>query len=313
MRGTLSPKLTEFLTQVNAAAAEAKAQGVTYTPEIVRGNLDKLAAFIPNGPDITFVQDRSLTLNGRVINTRVYSPDPAAALPVLIHYHGGGHMCGSIDLYDSASRMMAKMANCVVICPDYRLAPEHPYPAGIDDCEAVLLNHRKLLDGVNHNYQLNIMGDSAGGAICTTLSKRFTQNSDIEINKQLLIYPSVDYTMQSASIEENGQGFLLEQARVKWYFEQYFQEKYSDGHTLSEASPLLGSFDRSMPETIVFTAGCDPLRDEGNAYVEKLNAAGVNVEHHQFDGMIHAYMLLHDLVKEECMETYQRLAAFLNK
>lgn len=312
MRGTVSPKLTDFLAQVNQAAAEARTQGIVFTPEIVRGNLNKLAALIPEGPKVSFIEDRKLTFEDREITTRVYSPDPSAALPVLIHYHGGGHMCGSIDLYDTASRMMAKMANCVVICPDYRLAPEHPYPLGIEDCEAVLIHYRKLLDGVNHNNQLNIMGDSAGGAICTTLAQCSLDNPEIHINKQLLIYPSVDYTMALPSIDENGQGFLLEKARVQWYFEQYFQDKFNDDKTVKNASPLLGKFTNAMPETIVFTAGCDPLRDEGITYVQKLREAGVRIEHHQYDGMIHAYMLLHSLVAEECMETYRKLAEFLN-
>lgn len=311
MRGTVSPKLEEFLSQVNTAAAEARAQGVQYTPEVVRGNLDKLAAFIPDGPALAFVEDRGLTLKDRVINTRVYSPDPSAPLPVLIHYHGGGHMCGSIELYDTASRMMALMANCVVICPDYRLAPEHPYPAGIDDCEAVLKQYRSLLSGVNHNDEIYIMGDSAGGAICTTLTMKSLTDSTLHIDKQLLIYPSVDYTLSMPSIEENGQGFLLETARVDWYFQQYFQDKFNDGVTVKSASPLFGDVSSSMPDTIVLTAGCDPLRDEGKTYAEKLQAAGVKVSFHQFDGMIHAYMLLHDLVTEECMESYQRLADFL--
>ncbi|MCL1137204.1 alpha/beta hydrolase [Shewanella pneumatophori] len=320
MRGIISPKLEDFLTQANNALAEAKRNKVEWTPALIRGNLDKLAAFMSEAPELAFVEDRCLDFEGRELAVRAYSPAPNEPLSVLLHFHGGGHMCGSVELYDPISRQLAKTARCVVICVEYRLAPEHPYPAGIHDCQHALINYKKLLKGVAHNDTVTIMGDSAGGAICTTLSMNSLKNSDIKIDKQILIYPSVDYTMSSPSIQSNGCGFLLEQDKIRWYFQQYFSLNTNENvdstdeselQVIKQASPLYGPFSNKMPETLIFTAGCDPLRDEGLAYAHALHEAGVKVSHHQFDGLIHAYMLLQDLVKEECQQTYQQIADFM--
>ncbi|WP_448211810.1 alpha/beta hydrolase [Colwellia sp. MEBiC06753] len=313
MRGTVSKQLDEFLAQVNLAQAQAKADGIQYTPELVRANLNKLAALLPDVAAPAFIEDRAFQLTDRTIPVRVYSPAPEQALPVVMHFHGGGHMCGSVDLYDPISRMVANLGQCVVICVDYLLAPEHPYPNGIDDCQHALIHYQSVLKGVNYNQQIYILGDSAGGAICTTLAMRSLENPAIKIDKQMLVYPSVDYTMQMPSIEENGEGFLLEKARVKWYFEQYFQSLFIDNVLVTAASPLHGSFSDKLPPTLVLTAGCDPLRDEGIAYAQKLADHGVDVEHHQFEGMIHAYMLLHNLVPEACQQSYHYIADFIKR
>ena len=154
MRGIVSEKLTEFLTQVNIAAAEAKQNNIQYTPELVRGNLEKLAAFLPKGAELAFVDNRTLVAATHEIPVRVYSPAPDKKLPVVIHLHGGGHMCGSVELYDPISRRVALEANCIVICVDYRLAPEHPYPAGIDDCQYAIIHYKDVLQGVKYSDQL---------------------------------------------------------------------------------------------------------------------------------------------------------------
>jgi acetyl esterase/lipase len=309
MRGIISPKLSDFITQVNIAAEEAKASGILFTPSLVRGNLDKLEAFIGQGPELSYMEEKVLESSAHNIPVRVYSPSSDEALPVVIHFHGGGHMCGSIELYDAISRKIAKAGHCIVIAVEYRLAPEYPYPAGINDCQFVLENYQKLLEEVNDNGKLMIAGDSAGGAICTTLASQNKNNSTIKIDKQILIYPSVDYTMCSSSVKENGKGFLLETSKVNWYFDHYFQHN----EPRKQVSPLFMAMDGNMPETIIFTAGCDPLRDEGIAYGQALSNLGVNVELHSFDGMVHAYMLLDSLVEKECEETYQLIGEFICK
>jgi acetyl esterase/lipase len=307
MRGLISEKLVPFLAQANEALAESKKQNVSFSPQLVRGNLDKLAALIGKGPELSFVEDRILTVEEHSIPLRVYSPEPQKKLPVVIHYHGGGHMCGNIELYDTICRKVAVQSRCIVISVEYRLAPEHPYPAGIDDCRDVLVNYTDTLTGLNFSDVLYIMGDSAGGAICTTLAMFSQQDKRLRIDKQILIYPSVDYTCQQPSFTENGSGFLLERDKIAWYFEQYFQANENAKH----ASPLFGEISKILPETLIITAGCDPLRDEGLAYAKALQAVGVVVHHHQFDGLTHAYMLLDALVEDECKQTYQLIADFI--
>lgn len=311
MRGSVSPKLDAFLVQVNAAISEAKSNNVTLTAEQTRINLNNLAAFMPTGPKIAKVVNRHLTVQNREIPVTIYNPDPDKELPVLIHYHGGGHMCGSVELYDPISRNLACSAQCIVICVEYRLAPEHPYPAGLDDCQHVLMRYKELLTDMAFSEQVYILGDSAGGAICTTLTQRSVTNSDLRIDKQILIYPSVDYSMSSASMDENGQGFLLEQGKISWYFDNYFQNNTINVEFIKSVSPLHGPFTNTMPTTLLFTCGCDPLRDEGIAYGQALKRAGVEVESEHFAGMIHAYMLLHSLVEEECQTTYDKIRDFI--
>ncbi|GHE95900.1 alpha/beta hydrolase [Thalassotalea profundi] len=311
MRGIITPKLDVFLMQVNTAIADAKQQGIPFSAEAVRTGLNNLSALLDNKPDIELVRNDELVLTDRKIPVRIYHPAPTEKLPVLLHFHGGGHMCGSVELYDPISRQLAQHTNCIVICVDYRLAPEHPYPAGIDDCQYLLTHYKTLLNGLNYNDKLYIAGDSAGGAICTTLVMNNVENKAVKIDKQVLIYPSVDYTMTSASIDENGQGYLLEKDKVTWYFQQYFQVENLHDDLVKKASPLFGEFSNKMPETFIITGGCDPLRDEGLAYLNKLKAAGVTVEEHHFPDLPHAYMLLQSLVEEECERSYQLIGQFL--
>jgi len=318
MRGIISPKLVSFLEQANSAIALAKATGQGFSAELVRQGLDNLAPLIGSGPNMAIVKNSYLATPSHNIPVRIYNPAPNDVLPVLLHFHGGGHMCGSIELYDAISRKLALAAQAIVICIDYRLAPEHSYPAGLDDCQQLLLDYKSLLFDMKHSDELFIAGDSAGGALCTSLVMNNQHNHSVKIDKQILIYPSVDYTMSSASIEENGQGFLLETDKIYWYFEQYFQLGDSvDAETakakIASASPLLGEFTNKIPTTLVITAGCDPLRDEGIAYTKLLTDADVDVEHHVFDGMTHAYMLLDELVRDECVATYKLISDFIKK
>lgn len=309
MRGTISPKLDDFIKQANIAVAEARASGVLFTPSLVRGNLDKLEAFIGEGPELAYVKDDAINSASHAISVRIYSPAPKEHLPVVMHFHGGGHMCGSIELYDAISRKISQAGHCIVIAVEYRLSPEYPYPAGIDDCQHALEHYQNVLGDIKYNEQLMIAGDSAGGAICTTLSSQNLNSKNVNIDKQILIYPSVDYTMNFPSVTENGSGFLLETSKVNWYFDNYFRANESR----EKASPLFMPMNERMPETIVFVAGCDPLRDEGIAYAGALTEVGIKVEQHVFSGMIHAYMLLDSLVAKECEQTYQLIGEFIKK
>lgn len=309
MRGTVSPLLTEFLTQVNAAIAEAKTQNIQFTPDMVRANLDKLAAFNTQVPDLDISYDTQIQQQQQQVAVRVYSPNRQQALPVIIYYHGGGHMCGSVELYDPMCRKLAIAANAVVISVEYRLAPEFPYPAGIKDCTLALRHYQQALTDVAFQPKVIIAGDSAGGAICTTLSRQSLTDDSLVISQQVLIYPSVDYTMSMPSFEENGQGFLLESSKVAWYFDHYFQRN-DDRHA---ASALFGPFTSQLPTSLVITAGCDPLRDEGKAYADELTKAGVTTRYYCFDEMIHAFINIHDLVPDHCQQLYQLIGDFINQ
>lgn len=307
MRGHVYEGLTPFLQQVNQAIAQAKADNVIPTPELARSRLEALSALVTHKPEVAYVEDRELVRNGRPIKVKVYSPAPTEALPVVLFYHGGGHMCGDTELYDPMCRKIALAGQCIVVSVDYHLAPEYKYPYGLDDAEYALVNVEHVLDSLSFNEQRIVAGDSGGGALCASLVMRMTSNPSIRIDKQVLIYPSVDYTMSLPSIDENGSGYFLEKGRIAWYFDNYFNE----GDDRQLASPLFQALPESCPATQVIVAGCDPLRDEGFAYANKLENAGVNVQVVNFDDMIHAFMNIEDVVPEHCAKLFAAIGQFI--
>ncbi len=309
MRGQLAPELTEFIAQLNQAAEQAIADGIVPTPELARINLAKLSAFVTKSPYIAYAQQSELAIEGKYIPVRIYSPTPEEKLPVLIYFHGGGHMCGDTQLYDPMCRKIALASNCVVISVDYRLAPECPYPAGLDDAETVLRYYKTLLGEVAFTEQVMIGGDSAGGAMCASLVMRKAQGADLQIDKQILIYPSVDYSYSFPSFIENGDGYLLTKQRVQWYFEHYFQQE----ENRKAVSPVYGPLNYESPQTLVITASCDPLRDEGIAYHKRISDLDIYTEHFDFEGMVHAFMNLEDLVPKQCEQLYSKIAQFIKK
>ncbi len=308
MRGVLAEHLKGFINGVNEAIAQAKVDGVIPTPELAREKLASLSAFVSHSPEIDFAQRTELAAGSHRIPVKIFSPAPKQKLPVIVFFHGGGHMCGDSELYDPMARKIAISSSSVVISVDYRLSPENPYPAGLNDAEYVIKHYKSLLTNVHFDQsKLFIAGDSAGGAICTSLTMRKESDPELNFTKQILIYPSVDYTMKQPSFEQNGVGFFLEASRVKWYFDNYFL----NDEDREACSPLYGPCSSDSPDTLVVVAGCDPLRDEGLAYAEKLKEQGARVEVKIFENMIHAFMNIEDLVLNECAELFTTIGNFV--
>ncbi len=308
MRGVLAKHLRNFIATVNEAIAEANASGIVATPELAREKLAGLGAFVSIFPELALVIDRKFITPTHEIPVKVYSPAPDKALPIVMLFHGGGHMCGDTELYDPMCRKIAIAGQCVVISVDYRLAPENPYPDGLNDADYAVKHYKEVLTDIKHKGSLIIAGDSAGGAICTSLTMRKVSDPELDFSKQILLYPSVDYTMSSASMEENGTGYFLEKPRIQWYFDHYFLHD----EDRKEASPLFGPIDNNSPESLIILSGCDPLRDEGKQYAKKLKQAGLSVTVHEFENMIHAFMNIEDLVPNECSRLYKLIGNFIN-
>jgi acetyl esterase len=248
------------------------------------------------------------------VPVRIFDPDPEKELPVLIYFHGGGHMAGSVTVYNEVIRRLAVETNHIVVAPEFRLAPENAYPAQEIDSRTVYYNVFDILDEKKIKYQkkLRFGGDSGGGALTACLARDIQHDSDdYKADAIFMIYPSLDYTMSFDSYKDdvNGKGYLLETPKIKWYFDNYFQH----GEDRQQASPLYNEITNGIPRTIIFTAEFCPLRDEGYAYVEKLKEAGVEVVHHNMENMIHTYMSMQDLAKEEADFTYQEINKFLNR
>lgn len=308
----LAPKLAAWLEVFNTLLKDLEADGFIPTPTNAREGLANLTwSLVKKRPDVSWVQDHIVKGEEFNVPIRIYHPQPEKPLPVLLYFHGGGHMAGSITVYDPICRKIALATKHVVISTDYRLAPECPYPAGITDALNVTRNLFTTLDQRDVNYipRLSIGGDSAGGAICATVAHTLQHVSKVRIDKQILIYPSLDYTMQSASITSNGKGYLLQKERIEYYFQNYFR----GGEDRREASPLYMEFSENLPESLVITAEFCPLRDEGYAYVHKLKDTGITTSHLHFKDMVHAFMNMESLVKERCDELYSTMDNFLNR
>ena len=307
----LSSKLQNWLYSYNRFMNELLESGFKQTPTNTREGLANLTLLlVTDSPKISWVQDDLVNAPDYAIPVRIYHPTPDASLPVLIYYHGGGHMAGSVTVYDPICRKIAHATEHIVVSVDYRLAPECPYPSGVNDAYNVVKNIWATLDGRGLKYQrhLSIAGDSAGGSLCATVAHLTQHDAGIDIRRQAMIYPSLDYTLTSYSTEENAEGYLLVKEKIKWYFDNYFQK----GEDRKNASPLYMEFTNQLPETLVITAEFCPLRDEGIAYVEKVKSTGLYVEHFHFDNMIHAFLNLESLVKDECETVYRKIGEFLN-
>lgn len=304
----LDPKLAEWLQGVNAQLAQLKASGFEATPISARESLANLTrTFVEPGPEMPVCE--TLVPGGKYsVPVRIYSPVNIEPGPAIIYCHGGGHMAGSVTVYDPICRRVAERCRRRVISVEYRLAPENPYPAGLEDLLAVVSGLGAALQkkGISQENRWILMGDSGGGALCAAAS-RLLQHQHHSIVAQVLIYPSLDYTMQLPSIDENGSGYLLEKEKIGWYFDNYFQ----GAENRLEASPLYGEFTGNMPATLLVTAEFCPLRDEGIAYLKRLSDADIAAGSLHFDDMVHAFLNLESLAPEACEKLYRHVAEFV--
>lgn len=216
---------------------------------------------------------------------RVYRPAVEGLLPVVTYFHGGGWVLGSIDSHDGTCRTLANASGAIVASVDYRLAPEHRFPAAVDDAWAAtcwVADHARDIGG---DGRLAVAGDSAGGNLAAVVALSARDAGWPQLRFQLLVYPAVDARMRSASIHENGDGYFLTRSDMEWFYGHYAPDVVDDWRLAPlEAEDLSG-----LPPALVLTAEFDPLRDEGEAYGRRLAAAGVEVTVTRYDGMIHGF------------------------
>ncbi|WP_293760462.1 alpha/beta hydrolase [uncultured Aquitalea sp.] len=304
----VSPQLGPWLEQFNGLLARLQAAGYKATAIGAREALAGLTAqFVPPGPAVAWVNDELIDGDDYAVPVRIYHPQPEAALPVLLYLHGGGHTAGSVSVYDPICRRLAEACRHVVVSVEYRLAPENPYPAGVLDACAAARGVFAALErrGLAFERRLSIGGDSAGAALSASVCGLLQE--EIALHRQVLIYPSVDYTMSFPSMEANGSGYFLNTSRIAWYFDNYFQH----GEDRAAASPLNMPVSAAMPATLLVSAGFDPLRDEAFAYERKLREAGAACEHLHLPDMIHAFLNMESMVPDACRQTYRRIGDFL--
>jgi acetyl esterase len=238
--------------------------------------------------------------NNHSVPERLYVPHDkrlarAGTLPVTIFFHGGGWTLGNPAIYDSVTRFLAKEVPALVLSVDYRLAPEHPFPAAIEDADTVLQwVARHAADIGGDSGRIVIGGDSAGGTLATVAARHALAAGGPPISMQVLIYPSTNISSTDYdSYREYGTDHLLTQKAVE-KFREFYLPKVSDWMH-PDASPLLANDLRGLPPTLLIGAGCDPLRDEGKAYAQRLAEQGVRVTYRLEPQLIHAFLSLFNL------------------
>ena len=254
----------------------------------------KLMSPIAGEPeDVDVVESRSVPGPAGDIPVRVYRP-AAAPLgdprPILVWFHGGGWVIGDLDTADVTCRALANATGAIVVSVDYRLAPEHRFPAAVDDCVAALewvIAHGDELGG--DPSRIAVGGDSAGGNLAAVVSLA-ARDKGIAVRHQLLVYPVTDATFTQPSIDENGEGYLLTKESMLWFGDHYLGAQGDPKDP--RLSPLHADELAGVAPATVFTAEFDPLRDEGEAYAERLREADVAVELTRFDGMVHSFFAM---------------------
>jgi len=239
--------------------------------------------------DVARVEYRTVPIPSGEIPVRIFSLASDAVLPVVVYFHGGGWTIGDVACYDNLCRKLAVATGLTVVSVDYRLAPEHAFPTAAEDCYAVtkwIAEHGAEL-GVDGS-RLAVAGDSAGGNLAAVTSILARDRGAPTIAFQLLFYPVIDGTMSFPSYKENATGYLLSADDMAWFFEQYVPSDVDRKDP--RLSPLYAPDLGNLPPALVVTAEYDPLRDEGEAYADALQQAGVEARASRYDGMIHGFL-----------------------
>lgn len=221
------------------------------------------------------------------LKARMYTPEGNGPFPTIVYFHGGGWVIGDLDTHDNICRSVCKGSQSVVVSVDYRLAPEHRYPAAVDDAVAAtqwVQSHATTLGG---SHVVGIAGDSAGGNLAAVVCQ-VLRGQCPALQAQFLIYPAVDHLQAGhRSIGQNGTGYVLEKRSMEWFYQHYA----GNDANIDDARlfPLQAQDLSGLPPALIVTAEYDPLRDEGEAYGRALQAAGVPTDSWRYDGMIHAF------------------------
>ena len=284
------------------SVAAARAEYDAYLP-ILSGRPAPVGEIVDRTIDAPTVADETQRMR-----VRIYRPAGTVArlLPTILYFHGGGWVVGSLEGYDLVCRNICARTGCAVVTFDYRLAPEHKFPAAIDDAVAAFRWLSAEAPGIGLDpARVVVAGDSAGGTVATVLA-RLVRDEPHPPCLQWLFYPVTDLAMDTHSYSSCGEGFMLSKADMEWARGHYLNslDEISD----PRASPLRADDLGGMAPTLIYTAGFDPLRDEGKAYADKLTAAGVKTIHREFESLIHGFVGMRGALQAAARATDEMVA-----
>ncbi len=282
----LDPQARAMLDQ--AAALGIKPNYMLTVAEAREAMAERSKALAGDPVPLAGVEDRLIPGPGGELPIRVYTPHGKGPFPLLVYFHGGGWVIGSIQSHDHVCRALSFKVGCIVVSVDYRLAPEHKYPAAVQDAFAAtrwVAAKAATLGG--DGSRLAVGGDSAGGNLATVAALLARERGGPSLAFQLLLYPVTDCDFDTPSYLENAEGYMLHRADMQWFWNHYLAG--TDEGRNPYASPLRARDLRGLPPALVITAEYDPLRDEGEAYAARLREADVPVVLTRYDGMIHGF------------------------
>jgi acetyl esterase len=278
--------------QVLLRATELLGSADWYTLSLAgaRALMDRSSQILTSRPGVPLtLREREIPVEGGSITARIYAREPRTdgSLPVIVYYHGGGFVLGSLESHDGECQALAARVPAIVVAVDYRLAPEHRFPTGVDDALAAfrwVVGNIAALGG--DPARIAVAGDSAGGNLAAVVARE-TRGDAVRPVFQLLIYPGLDMTRSLPSHRHFAEGLLLTERHVAFFVACYLDSEACRRDP--RASPLLAGDHAGLPPAFIMTAGFDPLRDEGDAYARALTAAGVPVYHRCYEGMVHGF------------------------
>jgi acetyl esterase len=278
------------------------------TPVQAREMFEKMRLPLPPDP-VAKVEERRIPGPAGEIPVRIYAPENARGL--LVYFHGGGWVIGSLDSHDLPLRTLANAAGCTIVSVDYRLAPEHRHPAAAEDCYAAT---RWAADHAGSfgadPALLAVGGDSAGGNLAAVVALLARERSGPALRFQLLVYPVTDHDFERTSYRENAEGYFLGREDMRWFWDHYVPN--ASERNAFTASPFRAKSLTGLPRAHVITAEYDPLRDEGEAYAARLREANVPVTLTRYDGQIHGFFGMPTLMprgKEAIAQAAEKLRA----
>jgi len=283
----LHPDVARLLDELAAAGWRPLSSG---SPQEARAQLETFRGVEAEAPGLHRIEDHHVAGGGGLLRLRVYLPSPAPTTTI-VYFHGGGWVVGGIETSDLLARHFAEATSAAVVSVDYRLAPEHRFPAALDDAMiaiewATSWSQHRLGGGA----RLVVAGDSAGGNIATAAALQLCESGRSPVAAQILIYPVVDCDLSRPSYTTYGDLLTLSTEDMRWFWDLYVPD--SDSRTMPYVSPLRAPSLSALPPTFIATAECDALRDEVDEYARRLHEAGVHVRHQQYDGTVHGFFTM---------------------